>query len=179
MTELIRNLDEFLLMYVYENLHTPIVDRFMIFITNLGNSGIVWIVIAFLLLLFKKTRPIGIVLTLSLSLQFLLGERLLKPFFERPRPFLFYTDFEPFIRGPKSFSFPSGHTMSSFTATTVIFYYNKLAGIMSLLLAALIGFSRVYLFVHYPSDILGGMLLGFFTAMAVIAVFQRIHADSY
>ncbi len=174
----IKQMDESILFYILEHMHTPLWDKIMIAITSLGNSKLIWIAITFLLLLNKKTRPCGIVLTYALSIEFLLGDGILKPLIERDRPFIRYPEIKLLIPRPGSYSFPSGHTMSSFTAATVIFYFNKNTGIPAYILAFLIGFSRLYLFCHYPTDVLAGAVFGIATALAVIQTGQTIHTKA-
>ncbi len=170
----IQQADESILFYILNHLHTPFWDKVMITITSLGNSGFIWIVIAFLLLLNKKTRRYGILLTTALSIQYFLGDGILKHLFARERPFVRFPEVEILIRKPGSFSFPSGHTMSSFTAATIIFYFSKYAGIPAYILAVLIGFSRLYLFCHYPTDVLAGIVFGIITARIVISAARTI-----
>ncbi len=165
---LIQLIDESILFYILEHFHTPLMDKIMVGITSLGNSGFIWVAIAFLLLLNKKTQSWGILLVTALTFEYILGDGLLKQIFARERPFNRFPEVEILIRKPGSFSFPSGHTMSSFTAATVIFYCNKYAGLPAYILASLIGFSRLYLFCHYPTDVLGGAVFGILTALFVI-----------
>ncbi|MGB8453383.1 MAG: phosphatase PAP2 family protein [Anaerocolumna sp.] len=171
---LIQQLDESILFYILNHLHTPILDKIMIELTSLGNSGFIWIAIAFLLLLYKKTRPCGILLVTALSIEYILGDGILKHLIARNRPFIRFPDVPLLIKKPGSYSFPSGHTMSSFTAATVIFYFNKYAGIPAYLLAGLIGFSRLYLFCHYPLDVLSGAVFGIATALMVFGAARTI-----
>ena len=171
---IIQELDDTILFYTLNHLHSFLMDKFMICITQLGNSRFIWIIITFLLLLNKRTRCCGIVLTAALSVECILGEGILKQIFGRDRPFIRFPDIILLIKKPGSFSFPSGHTMSSFTAATVIYHSSKYAGIPAYLLAVLIGFSRVYLCVHYPSDVLAGAVFGFVTAYMVIRLAKII-----
>jgi undecaprenyl-diphosphatase len=165
----IQQLDDTLISFVYHNLHTPLLDKIMIFITNLGNSGAIWIALTFLFLMFKQTRKLGILLTFALLLELFICDGVLKNIFARPRPFTRF-DVDLLIPSPHSYSFPSGHTASSFTAAFIIFYYERKIGALALLLAALIGFSRVYLFCHYPSDILGGIILALIISFFTIKI---------
>ncbi len=178
MFEAIQQLDDSILFYILEHFHTPVLDRFMIFVTSLGNSGIIWIAITFLMLLNRKTRLCGILLTCSLLLELLLCDGIIKPFIGRERPFTRFPDVELLIKKPGSYSFPSGHTMSSFAAASVIVYSFKHAGIPALILACLIGFSRIYLFCHYPSDVLCGAVFGTALAIMVILIARYIQAKA-
>ncbi len=175
---IIQQLDESILFYILNHLHTPLMDKIMIEITSLGNSGLIWIAIAFLLLLNKKTKPCGILLITALSFEYILGDGILKHLIARDRPFIRFPDVNILIKKPGSFSFPSGHTMSSFTAATVIFYSNKYAGMPAYILAALIGFSRLYLFCHYPTDVLAGAVLGIATGLMVIWAAKTIRSKA-
>ena len=141
---------------------TPVMKLF----TTLGNGGILWIIIGILLLFFKKTRSIGIASLLSLALVAILNNEIIKAIVQRPRPFT-YVDIELLITAPGGYSFPSGHTSSSFAAATAVFLKNKKLGAVLLVCAALIGFSRMYFFVHFPSDVFVGMIEGILTAAAV------------
>ena len=141
---------------------TPVMKLF----TTLGNGGILWIIIGILLLFFKKTRSIGIAALLSLALVAILNNEIIKAIVQRPMPFT-YVDIELLITAPGGYSFPSGHTSSSFAAATAVFLKNKKLGAVLLVCAALLGFSRMYFFVHFPSDVFVGMIEGILTAVAV------------
>ena len=145
-------------------------DKLMIFVSTIGDNGAIWICIAFLLMLTKKYRPIGLMITGALFLCLLIGSVTLKPYFGRIRPFHVFTDVTLLIKGPTGFSFPSGHTMTSFASATVIFLKNKRWGIWAITLASLIAFSRMYLFVHYPSDIVVGLIIGITIGLLVVKV---------
>lgn len=140
-------------------------------ITKLGSGGAVWIAIALIFIIFKKYRIDGITILFALLMCVLVGNVTLKPLIARVRPCDVNTAISLLIPRPTDFSFPSGHTMSSFAAATVIFCKNKRMGIIAGILAAVITFSRLYLYVHYPSDILGGIIIGI--ALGILAVFVR------
>lgn len=159
--------------FIQEHLSTPVLDKFFTLITHLGDAGIFWILLAVILLCFRKTRKVGIVMGLALIFGLIFGNITLKNIFQRPRPFdtpgaLLDGD-SLLISRPGEFSFPSGHTTSSFAAAVGIFLFNKKWGIPALALAALIAYSRLYVYVHFPSDILGGIVLG--TGCALLAYF--------
>ena len=163
-----------LLDFIYQHFYHPISNALMVFITYLGEYGCIWIFLAILLLCKKKYRTYGILMLLSLLITFLIGEVGLKHIVGRVRP----CDVQPFVSilipKPNGFSFPSGHTASSFTAAVILFHANRKWGIGALILAFLIAFSRIYLYVHYPTDILAGMLLGIGVATALYAIYRRI-----
>ena len=129
-------------------------------VTSLGNAGIVWIIICVLLLIYKKLRKYGVMMGCALILCLLIRNSFLKPVVARVRPFDINTAIDILIKKPLDFSFPSGHTMSSFAAATVLIYMDKKIGVISLILATIIGFSRLYLYVHYPSDVIVGLFMG-------------------
>lgn len=143
-----------------QKLHSPFLDKTFPIITCLGNFGFIWIVIAFFTIISKRFRKLGITLAVTLILCAFIGNIWLKPFVERLRPFEMNNFTNLLITAPRDFSFPSGHTMASFACATVLIYFDKKAGIPALIAGILISFSRLYLYVHYPSDILGGMIIG-------------------
>ena len=156
-----------------EKLQNPLLDFILSRLTALGNGGILWIVTAVVLLFIPKTRRCGCALAVSLLLVFLLGNCLLKPLIARPRPFMLQEELLLLIPPPSDFSFPSGHTYSSIASAIVIGYYHPKWGIPATVLALLIAFSRLYLMVHFPTDILGGILLGAVCAATAIIMTQK------
>ena len=157
-----------------QELHTDWLNAIMILVTTLGNGGIIWIALSLVLVVPKRTRVCGFTMMGAMLLSFLLGNLLLKNLIARPRPFMEDTSVALLIPKPGEYSFPSGHTLNSVTAATVIFLYFRKAGIGAYVLAALIAFSRLYLFVHYPTDILGGILLGIIDALIIYKIAQVI-----
>lgn len=169
--EMLTGLDGKLLLWIQEYLRNDVLTPFFIFITTLGNSGFLWIVVSAVLLVPKGTRKVGCMCLCALVLSFLFNNLFLKNFVGRARPFDTLEALVPLIRRPSDFSFPSGHTASSFAAAGVC--YRKLPkkyGIPLLIMAALIGLSRLYLGVHYPSDVLFGMISGWFVGCAAEAL---------
>ena len=157
-----------------ESIHSPILDKLMIFITSLGNGGLFWIALG-LILLFQKNKDSkrkALNLFLSLIIFSLVGLVILKPIIGRPRPFIVEA-FNLLIKPPMGYSFPSGHTGSSFAAAFTIYYYNKKQGLLALVLAALIGFSRMYLSVHYPTDVLAGLVLGGLSSLVATKIINN------
>lgn len=149
-----------------------ILDQVMPFITSLGSGGFIWIAIAIAFLASKKYRKDGLLLIISLLLSILIGNIILKPLVARIRPFNINTAIQLLIARPTDFSFPSGHSMTSFAGATIIFHANRNMGIAAFVLAALVAFSRLYLYVHYPSDIIGGALIGVLISVATIYIFN-------
>ncbi len=146
-----------------QEIHTPFLDTFFKFFTSLGNAGLICIILTLIMLTMKKTRFCGISCALSLIYDLLLCNIILKPLFERPRPYEFFTDFSAealIISAPSDFSFPSGHTAACFAFSAALFMHNKKLGIIAYVFSAIMGFSRLYLGVHYPTDIFGGIIVG-------------------
>lgn len=139
-------------------------DTVMPMVTKLGDIGILWIVIALILLIFKKTRKTGASMAVALILGLIFGNGLLKHLVARPRPFEAASCVIPkdklLIPAPGETSFPSGHALSSFAAATAIYRDHSVLGFIAYVVAGLIAFSRLYLCVHYPSDVLGGIIVG-------------------
>lgn len=160
-----------------QSMRNPVLDVFFKLITRLGDAGIFWIVLAVVLLCIRKTRRIGLGMGIALALGLLFGNVLLKNLVARARPFTYENALvhvqDLLISAPGDYSFPSGHTLASFSCATVIFAFNKKWGAAAYVLAALIAFSRMYLFVHFPTDILGGLALSFACAFASIYILKR------
>lgn len=143
-----------------QGLHSGVGNALLPFISRLGNGGMIWIIVAVGLLIHPRTRKAGLAVGLALLLEVILCNGLLKPLIARVRPFDIQTGVELLIAKPTDFSFPSGHTASSFAAASALLCQKSRLRLPALLLASLIAFSRLYLFVHFPSDVLGGILLG-------------------
>ena len=174
MIELINSIDIATMEFVQNNLHNPIMDKVMIFITSLGDAGFIWILIALGLLINKKYRKVGITLLVALVLGVILGNGILKNIIERSRPFINMEGINLLIKAPTSYSFPSGHTTSSFAAALVLSMNFKNKTVYIFILAALIAFSRVYLGVHFPTDIIAGIILGLSCGYIAIFIGKKI-----
>lgn len=164
---------DFEILYRIQEMHNAFLDPLMIGVSALGNGGIVWLLLAAVMFFFQKTRKCGILILVSMAVCFILGNLCIKNLVQRPRPCQIDTTVALLIPIPGEYSFPSGHTLHGFTAAAMIFLHQKRAGIAALLFAAVVAFSRMYLFVHFPTDILGGMILGIAVAVAVYVVFDR------
>ena len=165
---------EFNILYALQELHSPIMDKIMIFITQLGDDGLFWIGIGIVCLVMKKHRRMGLQVLMSMLFTFIIGNLILKNLFARQRPCAIDPSIELIIPYPSEFSFPSGHTMNGVTAAMALFLNNKKIGIPALMIAALIAFSRMYHFVHFPTDILGGFCVGFTVAIIVNYVIDKV-----
>lgn len=164
---------EFSFLYALQEWHNPILDTIMVFITTLGDDGLFWIAIGVCCLFFKKHRKMGLQVLISMLCTFIIGNLILKNIFARPRPCDIDTTVAMLISRPHGHSFPSGHSMNGMVAAVALFLNNKKIGIPAVILATLIGFSRMYLFVHFPTDVLGGFAVGILVALAVDYGFCR------
>ena len=173
MIPLVQRLDSSILLYIKDNMHGVIMDKSMVLSTYLGNSGIIWIIIVGILMINKKYRKIGLMALGALILSTILGEEILKNVVKRIRPSENIPAWNLLITKPISYSFPSGHTTSSFAVAGVLSKYFKRYAFGFLGLASLIGFSRLYLYVHYPTDILAGIGLGLMCSALIIYLFDK------
>jgi len=166
-------LDGDLLLWIQNDCRTPLLTSFFTFLTHLGDSGGIWLVLSCVLLISKRTRAVGIMSLTALASSFLINNLILKNLVARIRPYEVLQGLTLLIERQSDFSFPSGHTASSFAAAVII--YRELPhryGIAALILAAGIGFSRLYLGVHYPSDVISGALSGILIAVLVSKCFR-------
>ena len=158
---------DFAVLYALQRLHGPVLDKVMAFITHLGDGGYVWIAAgALLLLCSKKYRKQGAAVLIGLLLGTLVGNGIVKNLVARPRPCWLDPTVALIVKAPKSYSFPSGHTLSSVIAAAVLWRTDRRMGWPAAVLAVLIGLSRLYLFVHFPTDVLGAVVLGIPLAFA-------------
>ena len=172
----LQQLDMSILLWIQEHLRIAALTPFWKVITFLGNGGWFWLVAAAVLLIPKKTRRVGITALLSITIGFLSTNVLLKNIVARPRPFDAYTEIIPLITRPTDFSFPSGHTCASFACALVFFrMLPKKYGVPAVVLAGMVAFSRLYLGVHYPGDVLGGFLVAAFASTLAYHLMQAHH----
>lgn len=145
----------------FQTLHSPVLDTIMVGITTLGNAGLLWLLLGIVLVAIPKTRKSGVLVWVAIIIDAILCNGILKNLFARIRPFDMNTAIELLITSPKDYSFPSGHTAVSFAAVAaLIFAGEKKLWRLALIPAVLIAVSRLYLYVHYPTDILGGIGVG-------------------
>ena len=149
-----------ILNFIQEHMRNAFLDVVMPFVSTLGNAGFIWIALTIVLLISKKHRKTGILMALALVFDVILCNGILKNAIARTRPFDVNTAISLLVKKPTDYSFPSGHTAASFAAVTALFFAKEKYRYQALVLAVLIAFSRLYLYVHYPTDILGGILVG-------------------
>lgn len=160
--------------WIAENLYCPFLDTVMPLVTKLGDAGIFWIAVAVALLIFPKTRKIGLSMGAALLIGLVVCNLTLKPLLARIRPYDYQLEYfgktiTLLIATPHDFSFPSGHTLASFEAAIALTVYNRKWGMPAIFLAAVIAFSRLYLYVHYPTDVLFSLLIS--VGIAFLACF--------
>ncbi len=178
MIDIIYKFDLAILFFIRDNLFCPFFDIFMPIITRLGDSGIVPIILALILALIPKTRKTGLSVGVAIILGFLVGNIFLKNAVGRIRPYEYLGLTDLLVGHLSDFSFPSGHTLVCFETATVIFIRErKIFGIPALILASLVAFSRLYLFVHFPTDVIAGVILGCLFGYIGVKITDRILPD--
>lgn len=155
-----------------QTLRTPFLDTFFTIYTNLGNRGEIWFLIMILTGINKKTRYISVLAFLALVMEFISVDLILKPIFMRERPFELYP-VELLIGNPHGSSFPSGHSGSSFAVAGVYLFTNYKHKWTIVFMAALMAFSRLYHFVHFPSDVLVGSIIGLIISYILVKFFNN------
>lgn len=168
--------------FIQEHIACGFLDKVMPILTSLADAGIIWIIAAVVMLCFKKTRKMGLTVGIALVMGLILGNGVMKPLINRVRPYTLNEDFKLLIEPLHDGSFPSGHTLASFEAAGAMMLRNKKFGIPALVLAIVIAFSRLYLYVHYPTDILGGIVFGllfaFVSYILVNKLYKRFNWDN-
>ena len=173
MVKFFKAIDNKGLKYISEKCQNRTFDKMMPIITMMGNLGVIWFVISSLMFLKVEYRIIGIGVILAVALTTIIGEGIIKHIVRRSRPFQDKEE-KLLINKPITYSFPSGHTASSFAALAVFLQMNGNLWLIVSPIATLIAFSRVYLKVHYPTDVIFGMLLGFTCGITVVSFLGRM-----
>lgn len=176
-----------ILEWIQANLQSGFMDTIMPLITMLGDGGIFWIVCSVLFMCFPKTRRMGLAMGIAMAMGLLICNMILKPWVGRMRPYDYQIDIlgktwnDLLVGGkllvdiPHDYSFPSGHTIACFEASVAIMLSNKKLGIPALIIAVLVAFSRMYLYVHYPTDVIASIFLGSLFAVIGHIVAHRIN----
>ena len=151
---------EFAFLDWLQQFHNPVLDALAVFLNYAGEHGEIWIAFTLILLLCRRTRKAGLAMAIALVSYLVAGDFILKPLFARPRPCDVNTAVTILVKRPHGHSFPSGHTASAFAAAFALWRQDRKLGSPALILAAFIAFTRLYLYVHFPTDILGGVVLG-------------------
>ena len=160
-------LDWGILHWIQNNITCPFLDAVVPKLTMLGNAGIIWILAGVLLLCTKKYRRQGALVLVGLLAGLLVGNVALKHLVARSRPCWLDPSVQLLIATPTDYSFPSGHTLSSTISATILTKTDRRFGYAAIPMAALLAFSRLYLFVHVPSDVLAGAVLGLVIGVVV------------
>ena len=160
-------LDWGILHWIQNNISCPFLDAVVPKLTMLGNAGIIWIFAGVLLLCTKKYRRQGALVLMGLLVGLLVGNVALKHLVARSRPCWLDPSVQLLIATPTDYSFPSGHTLSSTISATILTKTDRRFGYAAIPMAALLAFSRLYLFVHFPSDVLAGAVLGLVIGVVV------------
>ncbi len=166
-----------ILLWIQEYLRADWLNPIVNFITNLGNAGWFWLILLTGMLFFKKTRKIGITGFIAVLIGFLITNVCLKNLVARVRPYEVIEGLTYITKTPSDWSFPSGHSTASMAASVVLFCkLPKKYGVPALVLGILISLSRLYVGVHYPTDVLVGMLVGCFGAYMAMWIMNRKNA---
>lgn len=156
--------EERFLLFLQESVRNPILDRVMQFVTSLGDAGFLAIIVCIVLLCIRKYRKAGAAASLSLILDFIVVNLVLKNLVARTRPYDMLEELLLITKRPSDLSFPSGHAGACFAVASVLFLcLPRRFGIPAMVVAVLISFSRLYVGAHYPTDVLGGMVIGCIT----------------
>ncbi len=170
-----------------QGIRSPSLDVLMIIITYIGSTAILGILPALILMLKKGSRHYGFTIAVSMILGQIAGSLLLKNIVMRPRPFnlpqgILAADTLLISPPMGEYSFPSGHSVTAFSSASALYFYNKKLGVAAYIIAAFIGLSRIYLYVHFPTDVLAGAALGimcgFFSRFIVNKVLAKAKAQN-
>ena len=164
---------DFYILDLIQNLKCPFLDFIIPRVTALGNGGMTWILMSLIMCINKKYRKTGITVLAALLAGFIICNIIIKPLAARPRPCWIDTSVPILINVPSDYSFPSGHTLSSFIAAFILLFSGNRFRYAAVVLASLIAFSRLYLYVHFPSDVLGGIFLAALIAYVVLGVSNK------
>lgn len=160
--------------WIAENCRTAWLDVVFPVITSMANDGIIWIALTLVLLAIKSQREYGAQAAIALIIGFVLCNCVLKTAVDRIRPFELANITELLVRPPTDASFPSGHSTASFAMSTVLLLNRHPLRWPVLILSVLIALSRLYLYVHYPTDVLAGVLLGILNGVLAVTLWRKV-----
>jgi undecaprenyl-diphosphatase len=164
-----------ILLFIQEYLRCPALSSLLVPLTKLGNGGILWIAIVILLLFYPKTRKSGLITLLAMSICWIFNDLVLKNLIERPRPFTQIEELKILVSAPRTHSFPSGHSCVAVAVARAVWLTCNIRWIRIVvaILAGLMAFSRMYVGVHYPTDVLAGCFVGFLGSTLVWKLFYK------
>jgi undecaprenyl-diphosphatase len=163
-----------ILFFIKDHVRNSFLDVIVPFYTNLGDDGIMWIAVGLIMLIPKKTHKCGIMVLAALLVMLVVNNIILKNLIARPRPCATYPELVELVHIPTSYSFPSGHTVSAMAVAFTILTQHKKLGIVAVIMAFLMGLSRLYVGVHFPTDVYGGIIVGAAIAFAVYYAEKKI-----
>lgn len=166
-------IDFTILNFIKQNFSCAFFDFIMPKITMLADKGFLWILCGIILLFIKKYRKYGICMLVCLAIGATVTSAVIKPIVARPRPFIQTDNIKLLIDAPKDMSFPSGHTMASVISAIIITAVSKKAGIIAWITAVLIIFSRLYLYVHFPSDIAASAVIAAAISVSALKILKK------
>lgn len=170
MLAIIQHYDKAIITYIQQKVpRHPFLTQLAVIINTIGNGGLMWLVLAALLIFLGKA-PFGYMIIFGDAFYFLFCHQLIKKLLTRKRPFQDNPAIQLEIKTPRSSSFPSGHATISFASTTILFFMNPLFGWIALGVSIIIALSRLYLMVHYPSDVLGGIVIGILDGLISVSL---------
>lgn len=173
--EAIFNTDAAILLWIQENIRAAALTPLVTFITHLGDKGIFWIVLTLIMMCWRRTRKVGFACAISMLIGLIVTNLIIKNWVARIRPYELIEGLNLIIEKQKDFSFPSGHSTNSFACAWVIFrMMRKRWGVPTLILAILIALSRLYVGVHYPTDVLAGVVIGILSAEAAMPILRAL-----
>ena len=173
MIDVIQSFDTSALLYIQDSIRAPFLNDIMVLFSIVGNSGLLWIILGLLLLIPKATRRGGFDMLICLLAAFIINDLVIKELVARARPYNTIESLQILVSPLSSYSFPSGHSNSSFAAAMALTLAFGKKGAWAFLPAALIALSRCYVGVHYPSDVFVGIIVGTVVAFAVYKLLQR------
>ncbi|NLO48610.1 MAG: phosphatase PAP2 family protein [Clostridiales bacterium] len=175
---LISSTDSSVLLFVQDHVRNPILNPVMIFFSVIGNAGFIWLVLSVYLIVTKKHRQKGFLLLICITLCYVLNDFIIKSLIQRPRPFLYIDELDVLLKrfsASSSWSFPSGHACSSFASAFALYRGFGKKGALFYIPAVLISFSRVYVGVHHPSDVVCGAIVGTIGSAVIVFLIGRFY----